>query len=200
MSRGQAKGCKFNSETDTEIFAHLIDRQLENGDDPFAALQAALAKVRGAWALAVLVDGHEDRILCAKNGSPLILGVGKDEGYVGSDIPALLPQTKEMIFLEEQCNAITYDDLVHDEVLKRSVLRSIEVIGEATKHLPPSFRGAHPEVPWRGMAGMRDRLIHAYFSVDWEIVWDVLTHEIPAQKPLIGSLLKRCDEEESTRE
>nr|WP_265582631.1 HepT-like ribonuclease domain-containing protein [Methanofollis aquaemaris] len=44
----------------------------------------------------------------------------------------------EMVFLEEQCSAITYDDLVHDEVLKRSVLRSIEVIGEATKHLPPS--------------------------------------------------------------
>nr|WP_265582565.1 HepT-like ribonuclease domain-containing protein [Methanofollis aquaemaris] len=47
---------------------------------------------------------------------------------------------------------------------------------------------------------MRDRLIHAYFSVDWEIVWDVLTHEIPAQKLLIGGLLERCDEEESKRE
>jgi uncharacterized protein with HEPN domain len=100
----------------------------------------------------------------------------------------------EMVFLEEQCSAIAYDDLVQDEVLKRSVLRSIEVIGEAAKNLPPSFREAHPEVPWREMAGMRDRLIHAYFSVDWEIVWDVLTHEIPAQKPLIRALLDQVDE------
>ena len=99
----------------------------------------------------------------------------------------------EMIFLEEYCGAITYDDLVHDEVLKRSVLRSIEVIGEAAKNLPPTFREAHPEVPWKAMAGMRDRLIHVYFSVDWEIVWDVLIHEIPAQKPLICVLLKRRD-------
>ena len=95
--------------------------------------------------------------------------------------------------IEEQCSAIAYDDLIHDEVLKRSVLRSIEVIGEAAKNLPPPFREAHPEVPWKAMAGMRDRLIHAYFSVDWEIVWDVLTHEIPAQKPLIRALLDICD-------
>jgi len=96
---------------------------------------------------------------------------------------------EEMAFLEEHCGTITFDDLIHDEVLKRSVLRSIEVIGEAAKNLPPTFREAHPEVPWKSMAGMRDRLIHAYFSVDWEIVWDVITHEIPAQKPLIRALL-----------
>jgi len=96
---------------------------------------------------------------------------------------------EEMAFLEEHCGTITFDDLIHDEVLKRSVLRSIEVIGEAATSLPPTFRQAHPEVPWKSMAGMRDRLIHAYFSVDWEIVWDVITHEIPAQKPLIRALL-----------
>lgn len=99
----------------------------------------------------------------------------------------------EMVFLEEQCGAIGYEDLVHDEVLKRSVLRSIEVIGEAAKNLPLPFKEAHPEVPWKAMAGMRDRLIHAYFSVDWEIVWDVLTHETSAQKPLIRALLERRD-------
>jgi len=105
-------------------------------------------------------------------------------------------------FLEIQCNTLTYDDLVRDEVLKRSVLRSIEVIGEAAKNLPTPFRDAHPEVPWKAMAGMRDRLIHAYFSVDWEIVWDVLINEIPAQKPLILELLDRCEKEisQSSRE
>jgi len=98
---------------------------------------------------------------------------------------------EEMAFLEEQCGAITFDDLVHDEVLKRSVLRSIEVIGEAAKNLPPPFREAHPEVPWKAMAGMRDRLIHAYLG--GRSVRDVITHEIPAQKPLIHALLDICD-------
>ena len=60
----------------------------------------------------------------------------------------------EMEFLEEQCGSITYDDLIHDEVLKRSVLRSLEVIGEAAKNIPSSFRENHPDVPnrnrWRG--------------------------------------------------
>jgi uncharacterized protein with HEPN domain len=101
----------------------------------------------------------------------------------------------EMEFLEEHCGSITYDDLIHDEVLKRSVLRSLEVIGEAAKNIPSSFRENHPDVPWKAMAGMRDRLIHAYFSVDWIIVWDVLTHEIPIQKPLIHVLLEQCRED-----
>lgn len=101
----------------------------------------------------------------------------------------------EMVFPEEQCSSITYEDLIHDEVLKRSVLRSLEVIGEAAKNIPPSFRDSYPDVPWKAMAGMRDRLIHAYFSVDWIIVWDVLNHEIPNQKPLIHMLLEECREE-----
>lgn len=105
----------------------------------------------------------------------------------------------EMVFLEDHCSSITYDDLIHDEVLKRSVLRSIEVIGEAAKNLLAPFREVYTDIPWRAMAGMRDRLIHAYFSVDWEIVWDVLTHEIPALKPLIHVLLEGCDQKESGR-
>lgn len=94
---------------------------------------------------------------------------------------------EEMAFLEEQCGAITCDDLVHDEVL----IGPPEVIGEAAKNLPPPFREAHPEVPWKAMAGMRDRLIHAYLG--GRSVRDVITHEIPAQKPLVHALLDICD-------
>jgi uncharacterized protein with HEPN domain len=86
----------------------------------------------------------------------------------------------EMLFLHEYSSGITFDDLVGDEVLKRSFLRSIEVIGEAAKNIPLDYREKHPELPWKDMAGMRDRLIHAYFSVDWEIVWNVVKHEIPS--------------------
>lgn len=69
--------------------------------------------------------------------------------------------------------------LLSDATLQRALIRSLEVIGEATKRLPPEFRAAHPEADWRGMAGMRDRLIHGYFGVDLELVWEVVRSWVP---------------------
>jgi uncharacterized protein with HEPN domain len=98
----------------------------------------------------------------------------------------------EMIFIEEHSRRITLDELKNDEILKRSFLRSIE-IGEASNNIPASFKEQHPEIRWRDMAGMRDRLIHAYFSVDWDIVWNVITEEIPENRPLIEKLIEDCE-------
>jgi uncharacterized protein with HEPN domain len=76
-----------------------------------------------------------------------------------------------------------------DATLQRAFIRSLEVIGEATKRLPPEFRSAHPGVDWRGMAGMRDRLIHGYFGVDLELVWDVVQSRIPELGATLRPLL-----------
>ncbi len=76
-----------------------------------------------------------------------------------------------------------------DETLRRAFARSLEVIGEAAKKLPDDFRDRHPEVEWRAMTGMRDRLIHAYFGVDYHLVWDVVTHKIPELRRQIAELL-----------
>ena len=65
------------------------------------------------------------------------------------------------------------DFFLRDETLKRAVVRSLEIIGEATKKIPPEARQLWPDIPWRSMAGMRDRLIHDYMSVNYLIVWDV---------------------------
>jgi uncharacterized protein with HEPN domain len=76
------------------------------------------------------------------------------------------------------------------ETLRRAVVRSLEVIGEAAKRVPPAFREQYPMIQWRAMAGMRDRLIHNYFGVDYELVWDVLENRIPELRSPIASILE----------
>ncbi len=68
---------------------------------------------------------------------------------------------------------------VQDETLKRAYVRSLEVIGEAVRQLPDELRQKYDAIEWRAMAGMRDRLIHNYFGVDYDIVWDVVVNKIP---------------------
>jgi len=95
-------GCKFASDTDTEIVAHLVNQALERGAKTlFDAVRVALKKVRGAYALAVLSQKEPDRIVVARNDSPLVIGVGNGEMLCGSDIPALLAHTRDMIFLDD---------------------------------------------------------------------------------------------------
>ena len=81
------------------------------------------------------------------------------------------------------------DTFVKDDTLKRAFVRSLEVIGEAAKQIPDSVRQKYPQIEWRNIAGMRDRLIHSYFGVDYEIVWDVVANKIPALAVEIQKIL-----------
>ena len=76
------------------------------------------------------------------------------------------------------------------DTLQRAFVRSLEVIGEASKKVPDVFRAGHPDITWRAMAGMRDRLIHHYFGVDYEIVWDVVQNRIPELRRQVSALLE----------
>lgn len=80
---------------------------------------------------------------------------------------------------------------VRDETLKRAYVRSIEVIGEAVKQLPDGLRQKYNAVEWRAMAGMRDRLIHNYFGVDYDIVWDVVVNKVPVLDAEIRLILEQ---------
>jgi len=78
---------------------------------------------------------------------------------------------------------------MRDPVLQRACVRSVEVIGEAVKNIPPELREKHPDVEWRKMAATRDRLIHGYFSIDFELVWDIVQHKIPFLHHQIEAIL-----------
>jgi len=80
----------------------------------------------------------------------------------------------------------------YDETLQRAYSRSLEIIGEATKQLPKDFTDKYPEVDWDSMAGMRDKLIHHYFGVDYAIVWDVVKNELPKLKSQIQNLIQKA--------
>ena len=86
----------------------------------------------------------------------------------------------EADFLVDLCRSLTREALDEDPVVQRAVVRSLEIIGEASKRVPRDVRDATPSVQWRAMAGMRDRLIHDYFGVDLDIVWRVLQRNIPS--------------------
>lgn len=79
----------------------------------------------------------------------------------------------------------TRADLDRDDILALALVRLLEIVGEAAKHLSATFRASHPEIPWRLMAGTRDRLIHGYFDVDLDIVWAIVTDDLP---PLLEKL------------
>jgi uncharacterized protein with HEPN domain len=81
------------------------------------------------------------------------------------------------------------DDFYQDETLKRAVVRSLEIIGEATKKIPADFKIKWASINWKNMAGMRDRLIHDYMGVNYTIVWDVVINKIPELSTQVSNVL-----------
>ena len=84
----------------------------------------------------------------------------------------------------------TKDELIDNEVLKRAIVRSLEIIGEATKKIPADIKEQWSDVPWRNIAGMRDKLIHDYIGINYAIVWDVVRNKIPEITPIIAQIIK----------
>jgi glucosamine--fructose-6-phosphate aminotransferase (isomerizing) len=97
----ESDGRVFETETDTETVAQLIDRELSGGADPKTAFENTLARLQGAFALAVMIEGEENLLLGARRGGPLVAGLGEGENFLGSDPMALAPFTRRVIYLEE---------------------------------------------------------------------------------------------------
>jgi glutamine---fructose-6-phosphate transaminase (isomerizing) len=96
-----AEGRSFASQTDTEVVAHLVARELESGKTPIEAVKAVLPRLHGAFALAMMFKGHDNLLVGARLGAPLVVGLGEGENYLGSDALALAPMTQKIAYLEE---------------------------------------------------------------------------------------------------
>jgi len=96
----------------------------------------------------------------------------------------------ECRYIMANAEGLDYAAFVDDETLKRSFTRSLEIIGEASRNVPEDFRRDHPDIQWKAMAGMRDILIHSYFGVDYQVVWDVICSHIPGLLAQVDGLLE----------
>ena len=100
---------------------------------------------------------------------------------------------EHMNYAEEFIRDMTFDEFKSDKKTVLSVTKCIEVVGEATKHIPDQIRERYPESPWRDMAGIRDRLVHGYFKVDLSIVWTTVTIEFPELRSMLENVLADMD-------
>ncbi|MCX9082592.1 MAG: DUF86 domain-containing protein [Candidatus Methanoperedens sp.] len=91
--------------------------------------------------------------------------------------------------IEEYIDGMGFEDFIGCKLVQDGVVRQLEIIGEATKHLSPELREKYPKIPWEDIAGMRDKLIHHYFGVDLEVVWDTVEKDLPALKKKVKKIL-----------
>ncbi len=92
--------------------------------------------------------------------------------------------------IRKYSKGVTEDEFVKNGMLVDAVIRNLEIIGEASSRLSPSFRNENKEIEWRKIVGMRNRIIHSYDTVDHEIVWDVLKHDLPELEGKLKKLIK----------
>jgi uncharacterized protein with HEPN domain len=96
----------------------------------------------------------------------------------------------ETMYLTDHAQGLSKERFMQDETLQRAFVRSLEVIGEATKNISAELRHEYSHIDWRAIAGMRDRLIHHYFGVDYDIVWDAVASKIPSLQREIQQIIQ----------
>lgn len=98
-----------------------------------------------------------------------------------------------MSAIEKFVEGVDFEDFKNDDMRSSAVIRKFELIGEATKNVPGSIKQMYPDIPWKEMAGFRDKLIHFYFGIKHELVWNTIKDVIPQVKPSISKILEELE-------
>lgn len=106
-----------------------------------------------------------------------------------SNVELLRHIAEEVNFILEATLGKTNTEVEEDPILSRAVIRSLEIIGEAAKKIDDEFRSNYPHIEWKKMAGTRDKLIHDYFGVDYDIVWNIIESKLPTLKEYVDAIL-----------
>lgn len=158
-------GYEFKSETDTEVLVHLIDSFLKKGVTLFSAVRHALNEVEGTYGLAVLSSSEPDKIVAARKGSPLVLGIGENENFIASDVSALIAHTKQVVYLEDGEIAEVYKDHfrtknIEDEEIQKEIIEVTMSIEQIDKGGYSTFMLKEiMEQPESVLNSMRGRLV-----------------------------------------
>ena len=97
--------------------------------------------------------------------------------------------------IEQFVGDISYQEFIQDDKTSTAVVKKIEIIGEAIKNIPPDIRAKYSNIPWRDIVGMRNKISHGYFGIDYEIVWAVIKQKLPVLKAQVTQMLKEFEEE-----
>lgn len=98
--------------------------------------------------------------------------------------------------IEKFVEGMTFEEFCEDDKTSSAVVRKFEIIGEASKNIPEKIKRKYPDIPWKEMAGFRDKLIHFYFAIDYQLVWDTIKVKLPELKQKITIILEELGEEE----
>ena len=161
------EGMKFITETDTEVLVNLIDSYLKKKNDLFQAVRYALNEVEGTYGIAVIYKGEPDKIIVARNGSPLVLGIGDGENFIASDVNALIAHTKQVVYFEDgEMAVVTKDGFTAKTIEDLDIEKEIQ---EVTISLEEISKGGYThfmlkeimEQPDSVLNSMRGRLHHS---------------------------------------
>ncbi|MBS4033784.1 MAG: glutamine--fructose-6-phosphate transaminase (isomerizing) [Ignavibacterium sp.] len=136
------QGYKFNSETDSEVLVHMIDGFIKNGNDLQKSVQLALNEVEGTYGLAVIYSNEPDKIVAARKGSPLVVGLGDNENFIASDVSAILAHTKQVVYLEDgEVALITKNSFSAKTIYDKEIQKEVH---EITMTLEEIDKGGYP--------------------------------------------------------
>ena len=178
-------GYNFISETDSEVFAHLIDSFIRNGYSLFKSVQLALGEIEGTYGLAVIYKGEPDKIVAARKGSPLLVGIGDNENFIASDVSAILAYTKQVVYLEDG----EIVELYKDKFFARTI-SDVEIekeVHEISMSLDEIDKGGYPHFMLKEIMEQPESVRN---SMRGRIILDKGTAKLGGLEPVLDKLSK----------